>query len=121
MFSFISNVYILMCLLFVLLLVIFVLYQVIRKTWGSDFQSLIITCAGTASVSSFLIGIIDYIFFQSRFLNIDVTSLVVAALIGSVALTYEGLKRYLKYFGIDLERKRKKDGDSGNLENDTKD
>jgi hypothetical protein len=109
MFSFISDVYILICLLFVLFLVIVIIYKAIKKTWGNDFWSLVVTCFGAATAVSFLFGAIDKIFFHGRFLDMDVVRLAVAALVGSVGLSYEGLKRYLKYFGVELERKRKKD------------
>jgi len=112
MFGFISDVYILICILFLLLLGIVILYKVIRKSWDNDFPSLIATCFGTATVVSFLFGAIDKIFFKGMFLDMDVVRLAVAALVGSVFLTYEGLKRYLKYFGVELERKRKKDKES---------
>ena len=106
------DVYVLICLLFFIFLVAVIVQKIIRKTWEKDFWSLIVTCFGAATAISFLFGAIDKIFFQGRFFNMDVIRLAVAALLGSVGLTYAGLNRYLKYFGVDLERKKRKDKDS---------
>lgn len=67
---------------------------------------MVATCSAIAIAVVFLFGVIDKLFLKGFFFNMDTTQLVVAALIGYLGITWEALARYLKYFGIDIKKKR---------------